>query len=105
MTTRERFAELGPETRIKLGVVIACALAIAPAVWWAATMVAGQREQLRQIQDSINEAARDRYTGTDHDAFAARLAEVNPELRVPYWRDLRAGRVVRDVRVVTDDTK
>lgn len=102
MTTRERMAELGPETRVKLGVVLGCAIVSAPGVWWAATQMAGQRQQLERIQQSIDAAAIDRYSGTDHDAFAARLAENNPDLRVPYWRDLRAGRVVRDVRAVTE---
>lgn len=102
---RAAFNELGPETRVKLGVVLGIAALIVPAIWWSAVAVSGQQHKLQEIQRSIDEAAFDRYSGRDHDAFAARLAELNTNLAVPYWRDLRAGRVVRDVRQVREEPR
>lgn len=105
MSPRTYINELSPDTKIKLGVFVSAMVLIVPAVWWAAIYVTEQRHTLEEIQVLIHSAAGDRYTGTDHDAFAARLAESNPDLRVPYWRDLRAGRVVRDVRIVSDKSE
>lgn len=98
MSAMQKIRTIGPDNLITIGTALAIIIAVAGAAWRISAGLNELNHTLASMASQIDGMQKDAYTGRDHDRFAAQLAERNTGLRVPYWRDISAGRLVRDVR-------
>lgn len=97
---------IGPNNKVRLGTVLlvgAGVLSIITAMWrFSAGITDGVQDlggRVGRVEERLEAISSDDYTGQDHEAWAAYLAERNPDLKVPFSRDIKAGRLPRNITI------